>query len=390
MKLRTVLVVLAALAVTSCSTPEAQPPAPTTKSTPAKSTLPRLDVAAEATWTSREVFDAQLRDETALVIGHRTFQVIDTETGEVRWKVDEDTDLGDGAIWDASIGTPHLVGEGRDLAVVSSYYRLRDAKYGLALFSAEDGRALWRTTTDEGAHLRVADDRIALVTDVENGTAADPSDVRTTAYDTRTGDKLWDRTGTWPTAIAGDTVLGVNALAVDDSTLSVNLDAVAAAFDATTGKPRWDLGSRYRGSEIVYAVGDVALVHATASTKEDAELVLVSTKTGKDVADVGASESALCVTDRDTTIACFLNGNSVAVYGPDDEAVTRVAVQDVLEAVGQNRIFLRGLGGGHYSVDLTGKKLDEQLPGEPIAITDDYLVVDEDSQRRKLSGYQLG
>ena len=182
MKLRTVLAVLAALTVTSCSTPEARPPAPTTRSTPAKSTLPRLDVAAEATWTSREVFDAQLRDGTALVIGHRTFQVIDTETGEVRWEVDGDTDLGDGAIWDASIGTPHLVGEGRDLAVVSSYYRLSDAKYGLALFSAEDGRVLWRTTTDQGAHLRVADDRIALVTDVENGTAADPSDVRTTAF----------------------------------------------------------------------------------------------------------------------------------------------------------------------------------------------------------------
>jgi outer membrane protein assembly factor BamB len=388
LKLRTVLAVLAALAVTSCSTPEAQP-APPTKSTPAKSTLLRLDVAAEATWTSREVFDAQLRDGTALVIGHRTFQVIDTETGEVRWEVDENTDLGDGATWDASIGTPHLVGEGRDLAVVSGYYRLRDAKYGLALFSAEDGRVLWRTTTDEGAHLRVADDRIALVTDVENGTAADPSDVRTTAYDTRTGDELWDRTGTWPTAIAGDTVLGVNALAVDDSALSVNVDAVAAAFDATTGEPRWDLGSRYRGSEIVYAVGDVALVHATASTKEDAELVLVSTRTGKDVADVGASESAMCVTDRDTTIACFLNGNSVAVYGPD-EAVTQVAVQDMLEAVGQNRIFLRGVGNSHYSVDLTGKKLDERLPGEPVAITDDHLVVDEESQRRKLSGYQLG
>ena len=390
MKLRTMLAVLAALAVTGCSTPEAQPPAPTTTTTPAKSTLPRLDVAAEATWTGHEVFDAQLRDGTALVIGHRAFQVIDTETGDVRWEVDSATDLGDGATWDSSIGTPHLVGEGRNLAVVSSYYRPSKVEYGLALFSAEDGRVLWRTTTDEGAKLRVADDRIVLVTVTEGGTVVEPSDLRMIAFDTRTGDKLWERTGTWPTAIAGDTVLGVNVLGEDDSTLSVNLDAVAAAFDAATGKPRWDLGSRYRGSEVVFAVGDTVLVHATTSTKEEAELVLVSTKTGKHVADIGASESALCVTDRDTTIGCFLNGNSVAVYGLDDQEVTHVTVEDVLEAVGQNRIFLGGVGDSHYSVDLTGKKLDEQLPGEPVTITDDHLVVYENSQRTKLAGYQLG
>jgi hypothetical protein len=381
MKLRTMLAVLAALAVTSCSTPQAELPVPTS-TTPAKSTLPRLDVATEATWTSHEVFDAQLLDGTALVVGHKTFQVIDTVSGEVRW---EDTDLGGGATWDSFIGTPHLVGEG----VVSAYYLPDEAEYGLALFSAEDGRVVWRTATGEGARLRAADDRVVLVSVTEDGPPVEPADLRMIAFDTRTGDKLWERTGTWPTAIAGDTVLGVNALAEDDSALSVNVDAVAAAFDVATGKPRWDLGSRYRGSEVVLAAGDVALVHATKSTKTEAKLVLVSTETGKQVAEFGNSEAALCETDGDTTIGCFFDGNSVSVFALDDQTVTRVTVGDVFEGIGQNRIFLRGLGDSHYTVDLSGRTIDEQLPGEPVTVTDDCLVVHENSQRTKLAGYRL-
>jgi outer membrane protein assembly factor BamB len=379
------LVVLAALATASCSTSEARPPVQTTSAPP-----PRLTVAAEATWTSHEVFDAQLRDGTALVIGHRMFQVVDTATGEVRWQVDSDTSLGGSATWDSFIGTPHLVGVGRDLAVVSAYYRPGEAEYGLALFSAEDGRVLWRTTTGAGARLRVADDRLVLVSVTENGPPTEADDLRMIAFDTRTGDELWERTGTWPTAIAGDTVLGVNTLVEDDSALSVNVDAVAAGFDVATGEPRWDLGSRYRGSEVTLTAGNVALVHATNATKAEAELVLVSVETGEQVADLGASEAALCATDRDTAMACFLGGNSVSVFGLADRAVTRVAVEDVFEGVGQNRIFLRGVGDSHYTVDLAGRPLDDQLPGEPVTVTGDCLVVYGNSQRTTLAGYRLG
>lgn len=95
----------------------------------------------------------------------------------------------------------------------------------------------------------------------------------------------------------------------------VDLDSVVAAFDVETGKPRWDLGSRYRGSEVVLTAGDVE------------------------------------------------------VFRLNDQEVTHVAVLDALEAVGRDRIFVNGTGGQFYAVDLAGRKVDQQLPGRPTSPT---------------------
>jgi hypothetical protein len=394
MKPRIMLAALALLAVTSCSTPDARPspPTATTLTTPTKSTLPPLDVAAGAAWTSDGVFDAQLWDGTALVAGHEKFQVIDTATGEVRWEVDSNTDLGDGRKWDANRGMPLLVGDGRDLAVASAYVRTgEDHEYGVALFSAEDGRRLWSDPIGrDGVSLRAADDRIVLVTAVEGGVPADQDDLRMIAFDTRTGDELWERTGTWPKAVVDGTVLGVNAPDEDSASYEVDLDSVVSAFDAETGEPRWDLGSRYRGSEVVLTAGEVVLVHATESAEADAELVLLSVETGEQVAGFGRSEEAFCGTDRDTLIACGVGGGSVSVFRLDDQEVTRLKVQDGFEAVGPDRIFLNGIGDHYYAVDLAGGRIDQRLPGRPQVVTDDYLVVLDDSGEKELAGYPIG
>lgn len=392
MKLRAMLIVFAALVVTSCSAVEVQPvPNSPTTTTSAKSTLPPLDVATEAAWTSDVGNELRLRDGTALAIGDDTFQVIDTETGDVRWSVNSGTDIAGGK-WDAYVGTPFLVGEGRNLAVLTAYYRLGDDnEFGLVLLSAEDGRELWHTSTGEGLRLQAADDRIALVTVTEGAShseVAELDELKIIAYDVRTGDKAWERTGAWPTAIVGDTVLGVRALEDDAWESGLNSTAVAVAFDAKTGEPRWDLEDRYQASEVVLAVGDVVVVHALQSKKPPAMLMALSAESGEHVADFGDAPDAYCETDGETIVACTPNGRSISVIQVDSKKVTQLSVDGSLDTVGRDRLYVDGLD--HHSVDLAGVTVDQSMPGKPVLVTDDYLVVDPYSDQRSFAGYPLG
>lgn len=391
MTLRTMLAVLTALAVTSCSAVEVRPvPNSPTTTTSAKSALPPLDVATEAAWTSDVGTELRLRDGTALAVGDDAFQVIDTGTGDVRWSVNSGTEIAGGK-WDDYVGAPFLVGEGRNLAVLTAYYRLgEDNEFGLALLSAEDGRELWHTSTGEGLRLRTADDRIALVTVTEGASPSEVArldDLKMIAYDVRTGDKAWERTGAWPTAIAGDTVFGVRALEDDAWESSLNSTAVAVAFDAKTGEPRWDLEDRYEASEVVLAVGDVVVVHTTRSKEPVATLVALSAESGEHVADIGEAPKAYCETDGEIIVACTPNGRSISVFQVDGKKVTQLSVDGALDTVGRDRLFVDGLN--HYSVDLAGVTVDQSLPGKPVLVTDDYLVVDPHSDQGSFAGYPL-
>ncbi|HEX6357504.1 PQQ-binding-like beta-propeller repeat protein [Actinophytocola sp.] len=386
MRLKIVLAVLVTLAATNCTTPAAPPPVPTTIS--AKPKLPKLDVAAEAAWTSDGTSEARLRDGTALAVGQKTFQVIDLASGAVRWKTDENTGLGGGR-WDTRVGTPFLVGEGANLAVLSAYYRFgQDNEYGLVLLSAMDGRVLWQKTTGEHLFLHAADERIALVTTTEVATLTKPADLRMIAFETRTGNQLWERTGAWPAAIAGNTVLGVNGLEQDLPLDALGPGPSVFAFDVATGDPRWDIADRYEGSEVLLTAGEVVLVRGTESTEDKAELVLLSAGTGKRVVDIG-EVTANCETDGEATIVCGSEDDTLSVFRLADQSVTSVPNDDVVEAVWRDRIFVNAIGDRHYTVDLAGNEID-RIPGAPVAVSGDYLVVHENPRRPALVGYPLG
>jgi outer membrane protein assembly factor BamB len=275
------------------------------------------------------------------------------------------------------------------------------------LLSTVDGHVIWRTVTFAGSAetalkgplLLVADDRIALTAvanEADSPEVERPEVPRMIAIDTATGARSWERTGPWPMAIAGDTVIGLNAKGYDAAASEVGPDAMVAAFDATTGAPRWDLHDRYQGSKVVLAAADVVLVQVIDGRKK--KLTVLSAATGKRVTDLGESNRNGCATDGTATIACMDIVDTVSVFHLADRSVTRVprdAWADFSYCVWHDRIFLSRLPEDatetrYYSVDLAGNVIDPDLPGQPLAISDDYLIVRGGPNEKAISGYPLG
>lgn len=390
MRIRVLLTVLAAVVATSCATPEAQPPA--TTATSAKPMLAPLDVPAEPAWSTSMgghpgddyARAARLWSASALVLGYDGFQLIDVSTGTTRWTVTRDTDL-DGVHWSSPYGYPILIGG----AVVVPYSSgpMGSEEVGLLMLSSPDGHVVWRTPVlspaESGRRLRTnlwaADNRVALVTVSDgDGKATRPTDLRMIAVNTQTGAVKWERTGTWPRAIVGDTVIGVN------STAWRSADGVVAGFDVTTGAPSWDVHDRYEGSNVVLTAGGLVLAQVTEKGKQ--KLTLLSATTGTPLTDFGDASEPPCVTDGAATILCQDRGNTMSAYLLADRSFIRMPSHHVT-AVWRDRLFVEGAE-TYYSVDLAGNRIDQRLPGEPIAVNDDYLIVRRGDDT--MSGYPLG
>jgi len=110
-------------------------------------------------------------------------------------------------------------------------------------------------------------------------------------------------------------------------------------------------------------------------------LVVVSLKTGEHVADLGAAVDARCATDANTTIACRTDADTLVVYNLASRQVTKLHNPENVEAVGQDRLFV-----GDHSIDFTGKRVDQRLPGTPVELDLHQLVVRTDDA---ISAYPL-
>lgn len=382
--MRVALAVLAVLAVSGCAGLQVRP----VERSPTPIPVPPLTLSATPVWSTTTTgfpgrpTSVRLLNQRALVVGPQGFQVIDTESGAAESTVTTASDLGHGGRWDESTGQPVLAGEG-----VIAPYRL-DGRLGLTkLFNGHDV-ALGETTVDAGGALGTADDGTAVVTvaSPDDPTRVDDlAGLRMIAFDSRTGDLRWERPALWPVAIVDGLVLAVSTTH-HDPTSGPEQASTVSAVDVMTGEPRWSLVDRYAAADVVLAARDLVVVRAVAAGETKPTLVVVSTQTGERVTDLGAPSNAGCATDGNTMIACGTGDGTLSVVTVAGQQVTKVPCADDIEAVATDRLFVGAAGGRHYSVDLTGKRVDRDLPGAPVALTLDQLVVRTDDA---VSGYPL-
>ncbi len=336
--------------------------------TAAEAPVPPLRLGESPVWsTATSGFpgrpaSVQVRDGKALVVGQQGFQVIDTESGAVESTVTTDTDLGDGARWDETAGQPVLIGDG-----VVVPYRLDGVVELAKLVNGHDVFAADTTVGADGV-LWAADD----------GTAMATTGQRMVAFDSRSGDHRWERAHMWPVAVADLEVLAVSGTRHDTG---LEPGTTVSAFDVMTGQPTWSLVDRYAASNVVLMARDEVLVHAVAPGETTPTLVVVSLKTGEHVADLGAAVDARCATDANTTIACRTDADTLVVYDLASRQVTKLHNPENVEAVGQDRLFV-----GDHSIDFTGKRVDQRLPGTPVELDLHQLVVRTDDA---ISAYPL-
>lgn len=396
------LVAVGIVVVSSNAEPEspAAPPRSTTRS-PAPSTPPVPPsvepLAAKPLWTSRgfgEATSADVREGVAIYTGRgRGLALVDAASGAMRWSVTGEADLpgGDGAQLFAFFARPRLVGHGNGLAVLTEYYWSNCPREsciggewknetGLALLSAANGRVVWRVPTlgpevykpgEARYWLEYLDDRTALVS-VAPGDRTALEDLRAMAIDVPTGKVRWERTGFWPRAVVGDTVIGETTEVHPDTRQPDDKpDGGVAGFDLATGAPRWDRDA----AQLVVTGRDVALVRTARG--RDVEGVIVEGATGREVTKFGGTAES-CAGDQ-TMLACQLDReglDEVATFRLEDREVDVSAAGLTsfgVDMVWRDRIFVSN-DHERYTITRAGNRVDRRLPGELVAITDDYAL----------------
>ncbi|MDH2424117.1 PQQ-binding-like beta-propeller repeat protein [Sphaerisporangium sp. TRM90804] len=361
---------------------------------------------------------AALRGESAVLVGNAgegkatRLVVADAATGRVRWSVEEYGRLrgGGGAVWRAMAyghpQTPQIVGDGGDWGILADYYLTAcrhpaglcpagsgpSDETGVALLSGRDGRVRWKlplTPARTGRAAKVAgrltgalaagDGRIALAT-VAPTMNTRFGDTRLVAFDAVTGRRLWTRHGVQPALMAGGIVLGRVADGPGRSTLDVSSGTVTA-LDAATGRTRWDLSDRLPASLPMLAAGRTSLVREV----EDGRLgppLLLEAGTGREIARLPEFVTD-CQTDGESLIACEFNDltqHRLITVGLGDREV-KVARREIpdstLAAVWKGHVFLDDRGDRGYEVDRSANTLADDLPGQPIALSDRYAIFKE-------------
>lgn len=257
--------------------------------------------------------------------------------------------------------------------------------------------------------------------------------LRVVAIDPSSGSVRWEAAGVWPEVVAGDTVLartGANPMRTRLGGEDQREGPALVALDAATGRRRWDLSERFRYSNLLFTAGDVALVEVPADDADDAvgdvplqgvETVAIDVETGREVASLG-TEAAICRTDHVALIAC-------SYHGPDDDRVATFDVEDrergvsaegfdglSIDAVWDDRVFVTAFDPPQpelpefpelpepgedrdefeaaldeydaawdryeswepverrWTVDRSGRTVDDSVPGEPLAASDEYVI----------------
>lgn len=300
-----------------------------------------------------------VRDGLAL-LQHDGLTLVDLRTGDELWTVRPAARLA---------GSTEVYSSGGILIGAGVLVRTRG---GIALLARADGSVRWRAPVRAGAGERyvpvAADDRTALVTvgPIRGGAP------RVLAVDTGTGQVRWTRDGLSPYAIAGDTVVGVTA------------DGTVAAWDLATGATAWTYDG-LSAARVALTASDVVLVEGGTGSGSPVRRVL-SAATGELLAQLGGDpRTGTCAADGATLIACPL------VRGRDDLVFETFGLADHLVRtlsggyrpravclVGPDDLFAAA-DADYIAVDRRGRLVADRLPGRPVAVSGDYLVVRTDT-----------
>lgn len=366
---------------------------------------PRPDLAplvlSERVWAAegapsllRSWRTGRLRDGRLLVGTEDGIQLLDVESGAVLWAQHNEAELpGRTVAMDPSVSQqlPFLVRHGDGVGVLVGYdvFRCELVEAGVALLSGETGGVVWQapTTPAEGCarnqvgwkqELWAADDTTALVSVAPNhGDPDDLGQVRVLALDVATGQRKWEHQGAWPHAIAGGVALMSTA-----TPMSLIEPGMVTALDLATGQPRWSLADRYPVARLVRVAGDVVVVVTTDKSGENEVVRVLDAATGREVATLPDADPRFCVADA-TLVACRADplpgGPRLVTFRLADRAVMTVPVEEhtSLLSVVQGRITVENARRkpSILTIDRTGNVIDENPPGELLAMSDDLLLV---------------
>jgi hypothetical protein len=324
--------------------------------------------------------------------GGDDFAVMDVATGKLRWRLrdhdvlpaDDQRRLG-GSLpsrWPVTV-----VGDDADWTVIVPYADAQEQ--GAAALSNVDGSVAWTlpvVPNGSDYHYVAAADENIVVSLVSSVPAFELDRTRVVA--TRIADraKAWEAAGIWPSAVVGDTVLGVRASQPGQpGDREVDSDSVVIALDAKTGREKWNLGDRYPTSNVYLTLGDVAVVFTGESASGFIpRAVIIDANTGEELADLG--ETAICVDDGANLIACRRSGN-------DDMMIFDVRARKVLATTTKGP-FSGGWHGYFFTegrvVDREGHPVIDDLPGDYVeAMSGEYaLVGNEDTKELTVHGVE--
>lgn len=314
--------------------------------------------------------------------GEDDLAVMDVATGTPRWRLRQNDELpaGDGRRLGAGLPSRWpvtIVGDDVDWSVVVPYADAREQ--GAAGLAGTDGHVLWTLPVvpdGSGRHYIAAADEHIVVSVVSSapGFALETTRVVATAIADRA--PRWETTGVWPSAVVGDTVLGVRASQPGrPRDRAVPGDSVVVALDAATGKEKWHLGDRYPTSAVYLTLGDVAVVvtgeGATAFTPH---AVVIDARSGEELADLG--ETGDCVDDGATLIACRRGGSDeVRVFDVTARKLVARATNGPVSGAWHGYFFSEG-----RVIDRAGHTVIADLPGRYVdTMSTEYALIAGDS-----------
>lgn len=326
--------------------------------------------------------------------------VLDAATGKVRWSAGLWKPLrgGHGDQWDGldpfDTG-PQVVdraGDNGDWGVLVTTLQNHDSiqkGYGLALLSGKDGRLLWRrplvaerkSTGHHGyvyPNLLLSDGKLAVMS-LRPSSGATVADLRLIAVDTRTGKRLWTRTGIQLTDVAAGSVIAAESRAPASTSLDSTVSGTVTVLDAATGHTRWSLRDRMATARVAAVAGGLLLVREVQGGTLKAP-VLLDLATGTQL-DRMPDQTGNCTSDHGDLIACdvlFPEPRLLTVRA--DERRVRVAGREPPEGtiglVQDGRIYFSGLNAPGHEVDRSGTPLAGPLPeGFLGALSDKYAIL---------------
>ncbi|MEU0567442.1 PQQ-binding-like beta-propeller repeat protein [Nonomuraea sp. NPDC005983] len=363
-------------------------------------------------WNTRnigldDVDGVTIHDTSVIVAGQRQFRstliVLDARTGRVIWTLAEADPLagsGGAYAWgddgfSPSSGGPVVVGDDGDWMMIIPYQH-RKSEYsdgpseGIAAMSGKDGRFRWKTplsSSEEHVRVAAADQKTILV-----GTGSGDS-VRTIAFGTADGRKLWEQPGVLPQSITAGTVLGVIPDDVAELTgtpwkySTEQPEGTVVGLDLATGANLWSLKDRLKKSVIEAATSGMVAVRGrpVKSTDEYSYATLaLDARTGHAIGSFG--KFAPCAADGGQMIACNDVGALMTLRAGED-AFRRSDEGDVLpensftwDLEGAWRGYIFGSTKDRddvvrtFAVDRSGNRLGDTPQGKLAAGSDHYTV----------------
>ncbi|MGH3879210.1 MAG: PQQ-binding-like beta-propeller repeat protein [Actinophytocola sp.] len=291
--------------------------------------------------------------------GRGELVLVDLRTGEPRWSLPFDSALAGSA--ERFAGGGILIGNGV----------LVRTRTGVALLSLETASLRWRADVRSGAGeryvLAAANDETVLVT--VGPTRGGPP--RVLALDAGTGQRRWERAGLMPHGMAGGVVVGETAPG-----------GTVAAWSTASGATAWTLAG-FASARVALTADDDVLVEGRTDAGEPVRRVYEAND-GEQLVELGDPGVGACATDGVRLIACpRANGPRDRVLQTFDVADRRTRTlsgefrPEFVCLVGPDHVFAASAE-AYFVVARGGALVAPDLPGRPVAATEDHLLLRSD------------